>query len=164
MFHSTLLFVRFVPSTFVVNFKNRLFLAIAYYVKWAKMSEGSDRHKSNRVRQYLSGAKKRKRAQEKKDREETQLPRQISEFFSSTQSFDKSSATSEPSGEEPEETHTSDTSVSSAQEETESGVGEGSLSSASGTRNQPGDGFENDIGLWPSRLSAAAVEHWAKIG
>lgn len=164
MFHSTLLFVRFVPSTFVVNFKNRLFLAIAYYVKWAKMNEGSDRHKSKRVRQYLSGAKKRKRAQEKKDREETQLPRQISEFFSSTQSFDKSSATSEPSGEEPEETHTSDTSVSSAQEETESGVGEGSLSSASGTRNQPGDGFENDIGLWPSRLSAAAVEHWAKTG
>ena len=131
------------------------------------MSEGSDRHKSNRVRQYLSGAKKRKRAQEKKDREETQLPRQISEFFSSTQSFDNSSATSEPSGEEPEETHTSDTSltsVSSAQEETESGVGEGSLSSASGTRNQPGDGFENDIGLWPSRLSAAAVEHWSKTG
>ena len=135
MFHSTLLFVRFVPSTFV----NRLFLATAYYVKWAKMSEGSDRHKSNRVRQYLSGAKKRKRAQEKKDREETQLPRQISEFFSSTQSFDNSSATSEPSGEEPEETHTSDTSltsVSSAQEETESGVGEGSLSCASGTRNR----------------------------
>ena len=45
--------------------------------------------------------------------------------------------------------------MSSEQEKTESGVGEGSLSSASGTRNQPGDGFENDIGLCRSLVNTS---------
>ena len=56
-----------------------------------------------------------------------------------------------PSGEQRKETDTSDTLLSSAQKETKSGAGEGSLNSGSRvTPNQASDGFEYDIGLWPS--------------
>ena len=146
------------------------------------MSKDSSRHKLNRLRQYMTGGAKRKRAQEKKDREETKMEksRKISVLFAHSIFWQL------------ERWRTShnvwwgwrvscsysfrcqcrncDHNISTQRDYERSRswwrqpkLRKHQRHTKSATRTVR-RWIENDIGLWPARLSAAGVEYWAKTG
>ncbi|XP_014675121.1 PREDICTED: zinc finger MYM-type protein 1-like [Priapulus caudatus] len=123
------------------------------------MSE--DRHKSNRVRMYLSGAEKRKRAKDKKDGEKVEVnkSKKLSHFFPRVSHVD-GSCSQQPSTSKDAQSDTGVLITTGSADK----VGVAKEHVDADITDDQDDGFQSDIGRWPVRSSQQMVEYWVNRG